>query len=238
MLIRPATDPDLPAVAAIYDHEVAHRDRDLRPRAAAARVVGGPAGQHRAGDHLLVAEQDGEVLGYAYSSSYRPRRATAHTRETSIYLADDAQGQGLGRRMYDDLLDRLVADGMHLALAVIALPNPASVALHRAFGFEEVGVMREVGREVRPLDRRALAAEAARESWYGADRAMPNRSHRPSAASRSGRQGAEPLPDLVARAVSGASRWASGVDVLEHRRTEGAQPRGDGVPVLRGLSIG
>ena len=52
--------------------------------------------------------------------------------------------------MYGDLLDLLVADGVHLALAAIALPNPASVALHRAFGFEEVGVMREVGRK---LDR-------------------------------------------------------------------------------------
>ncbi len=49
--------------------------------------------------------------------------------------------------MYGDLLDRLVADGIHLAVAGIALPNPASVALHRAFGFEDVGVMREVGRK-------------------------------------------------------------------------------------------
>ncbi len=49
--------------------------------------------------------------------------------------------------MYGDLLDRLVADGVHLAVAGTALPNPASVALHRAFGFEDVGVMRGVGRK-------------------------------------------------------------------------------------------
>ena len=94
-----------------------------------------------------MAEADGEVRGYAYSSAYRPKAGYRHTRETTIYLAEGAQGQGLGRRMYGDLLDLLVADGIHLAVAGIALPNPASVALHRAFGFDDVGVMRGVGRK-------------------------------------------------------------------------------------------
>ncbi len=85
------------------------------------------------------------MVGYAYSSSYRPRPAYRHTRETSVYLDPAAQGQGLGRRLYDDLLAGLRADGVHQVVALIALPNPASQALHRACGFTSAGVLREVG---------------------------------------------------------------------------------------------
>jgi phosphinothricin acetyltransferase len=97
------------------------------------------------GDHLLVVEEDGAVLGYAYSSSYRPRPAYGGTRESSVYLHATARGRGLGRLLYEDLLTRMRADGVHTVLAVVALPNPASEALHVAFGFERVGVLREVG---------------------------------------------------------------------------------------------
>ena len=92
-----------------------------------------------------MAETDGEVIGFAYSSSYRPRPGYRLTRETSVYLAPGARGRGLGRTLYDALVPRLRADGMHVALALIALPNPPSVALHEACGFEHLGTMREVG---------------------------------------------------------------------------------------------
>jgi L-amino acid N-acyltransferase YncA len=134
-------------VAAIYDHEV-------RTGVATFDLVPPPRGYWEGrlasterGDHLVVAADDGEVLGYAYSSSYRPRPAYAHTRETSVYLAATARGRGLGRMLYDDLLGRLAADAVHTAVALVALPNDASLALHRACGFEEVGVLRRVGRK-------------------------------------------------------------------------------------------
>jgi L-amino acid N-acyltransferase YncA len=147
MQIRPAQDADLDAVAAIYAHEVrtgvATFDLEPPPRAYwEARLA-----SMEPGDHLVVAEADGDVLGYAYASSYRPRPAYAKTREVSVYLAAGARGRGLGRRLYDDLLPRLRRDGVHTAVALVALPNDASLALHRACGFEEVGVMREVGRK-------------------------------------------------------------------------------------------
>jgi phosphinothricin acetyltransferase len=63
----------------------------------------------------------------------------------SVYLDPSSRGQGLGRLLYVELLGRLRADGVHQVLAVIALPNDASEALHRAFGFEPVGTLREVG---------------------------------------------------------------------------------------------
>lgn len=87
------------------------------------------------------------VVGYAYSGEFRSRPAYAQTRETSVYLTADAVGVGVGTRIYSQLLSLLRADGMHLAVAVIAQPNPASVALHEKLGFELVGTLQEVGRK-------------------------------------------------------------------------------------------
>jgi L-amino acid N-acyltransferase YncA len=145
MATREATEQDLAVIKAIYDHQVRHgiATFDLVPPPVetwAERLA-----STRPGDHLLVAEREGEVLGYAYSSTYRPRPAYDRTRETSVYLAPESAGRGLGRALYDDLLARLRADGMHVALGVVALPNPASEALHRACGFQRVGVLPEVG---------------------------------------------------------------------------------------------
>ena len=145
MVTRVATEQDLSAIKAIYDHQVETGISTFDTSPPPLEYWGARLASTEPGDHLLVAERDGAVVGYAYSASYRLRPAYRRTRETSVYLAADAVGQGLGRALYDDLLARLRADGMHVALAVIALPNPASEALHRACGFERVGVLPEVG---------------------------------------------------------------------------------------------
>ncbi len=145
MVTRTATEQDLPTIKAIYDHEVETGIATFDTAPPALEYWAAKLASTEPGDHLLVAELDGTVVGYAYSSTYRPRLAYARTKETSVYLTADAVGRGLGRALYDDLLARLRADGIHVALGVIALPNPASEALHRAFGFERVGVLPEVG---------------------------------------------------------------------------------------------
>jgi L-amino acid N-acyltransferase YncA len=143
--VRPASAADLPGAAAVYDEQVRTgiSTFDLEPPPVSYW-------EHHltsteAGDHFLVADDEGEIVGFAYSSAYRPRPGYRLTRETSVYLSERARGQGLGRRMYDDLLDRVRADGIHVVLALVALPNPASIALHEACGFEHLGTMREVG---------------------------------------------------------------------------------------------
>ncbi len=144
--IRPAVDTDLSDIATIYNHEVAnsHATFDLEPPTLSyweQRLAGA-----QAGDHLLVAvDTDEDVVGYAYSWSYRPRPAYDTTRETSIYLDPSVRGHGVGRRLYPALLDAMSASGVHTAVALVALPNPGSVRLHKACGFEHVGSMREVG---------------------------------------------------------------------------------------------
>jgi L-amino acid N-acyltransferase YncA len=145
--VRTATAADLPAIAEIYNDAVltSVATFDLEPQPPelfAARVA-----STRPGDHVLVAEADGRVVGMAYAATYRPRPAYDGTRETSVYLAPDARGRGVGRTLYAQLLRRVDADDIHTCLAVIAEPNAASEALHVALGFERVGTLREVGRK-------------------------------------------------------------------------------------------
>jgi phosphinothricin acetyltransferase len=143
MRIRSGDEHDLEAVAAIYDREVAVgvATFDLEPR---------PVTTWRerlsAGDPLFVAvDGDGTVVGYASASAYRPKEGYRFTREATVYVAPAAQGQGVGSALYAALLRRLREDDVHLVLAAVALPNAASLALHSACGFRQVGVMREVG---------------------------------------------------------------------------------------------
>jgi len=147
LVLRTATDADLPAIADIYNDavrsSVATFDVDVQPpELFAARVA-----STRPGDHVVVALEGGRVVGMAYAATYRPRPAYDGTRETSVYLAPGARGRGVGRALYTELLRRVDADGIHVVLAVIAEPNEASAALHAALGFERVGTLREVGRK-------------------------------------------------------------------------------------------
>lgn len=94
----------------------------------------------------LVGEgPGGEVAGYAYGTEHRSRAAYRWTVEVTIYMAQAFRGGGLGRELYARLLELLAAQGFCTAVAGITLPNPASVALHEACGFQPVGVYRRVG---------------------------------------------------------------------------------------------
>ena len=147
MHIRRAQPIDLPAVADIYGREAleGHATFDLEPRPMAQweeRLADTGPGQH-----FLVAEDAGSVVGYATSGLYRPKPAYLHTRETTVYVAAGQHGRGLGRALYAELIDRCRADRVRLLVAGVALPNPGSIALHRACGYEEVGTMRQAGRK-------------------------------------------------------------------------------------------
>jgi phosphinothricin acetyltransferase len=98
-----------------------------------------------AGWTWLVAEQDGRCLGYASATAYRPRPAYRFAVEVSAYVAPARQRQGVGRMLYQRLLPELAGRGFHQALAVITLPNPASITLHQRLGFVPVGTFSAVG---------------------------------------------------------------------------------------------
>lgn len=93
----------------------------------------------------LVAEREGEVVGYAYACPHRTRAAYRWAADVSVYVAGDVQRQGLGRALYGELLERLRRQRFQVACAGITLPNEASVALHESLGFVAVGVFRRIG---------------------------------------------------------------------------------------------
>jgi L-amino acid N-acyltransferase YncA len=95
----------------------------------------------------LVAYDANQILGYAYGSAHRERPAYRWSVETSAYVRPMAQRQGIGKQLYMSLLPTLTQKGFCNAYAGIALPNEASVALHRSVGFQPIGVFPAVGRK-------------------------------------------------------------------------------------------
>jgi L-amino acid N-acyltransferase YncA len=93
----------------------------------------------------VVADGEDGVIGYAYAGRWRERAAYRWTVETTAYVRDDARGRGVGRALYAALFRVLAVQRFHRAFAGITLPNDASVALHRAAGFTDVGVYRHAG---------------------------------------------------------------------------------------------
>jgi phosphinothricin acetyltransferase len=93
----------------------------------------------------IVAESDGEIVGYAYASKWKGRCAYKFSAEVTVYLSPDATTQGHGTRLYEVLFAELRQRSYHIAIAGIALPNPVSVALHERFGMEKVAHFNEVG---------------------------------------------------------------------------------------------
>lgn len=94
---------------------------------------------------LVVEGADAAVLGYAHATPFRERAAYRWSAECGVYLRGDARGRGVGRLLYAALLERLAARGFAQAFASISLPNPASVALHGALGFQRAGLLRAAG---------------------------------------------------------------------------------------------
>ena len=143
--IGPATEGDLPAIVAILNYTIANSDATFtsEPVTVAERQDWfgrfSPVGPYR----LLVARRGNRVLGYATSQPYRDHEGFRETVEVSIALDASSRGQGIGTALYRTLFECLASEPVHVALAGIVLPNDASVALHRKFGFTEVGTFHE-----------------------------------------------------------------------------------------------
>jgi phosphinothricin acetyltransferase len=145
LTIHPAGRGDLPRLVEIYNHYVEQSVStfDTRLTSVDDRLGWFEAFSETGPFRLLVASDGDRVLGCASSSPYRSHSAFAKTVEVGIYLDPVFRGQGIGSALYAVLFDALLKEDIHVALAGIALPNDASVALHRKFGFTEVGVFHE-----------------------------------------------------------------------------------------------
>ena len=149
--IRPGRPGDLGEVVGIYNHYVAHtavtfETSPVRPDERSAwlddHLRGGP---HR----LVVAEgPSGRLMGWATTSPFRPRPAYATTVEASVYCTPTSVGRGVGSSLYRALFTSIEAEDVERIVAGVTLPNPASLALHRKFGFRPVGIFTRVGRKL------------------------------------------------------------------------------------------
>jgi phosphinothricin acetyltransferase len=144
-MIRLATERDALACLRIYAPVVAETAISFETEAPSVEEM-----ERRIADTLvqlpwLVLEEPEGVQGYAYAAPYRKRAAYQWSVEVSVYVAEEARGKGVGRRLYAALFDLLRRQGYVNAYAGIALPNDASVGLHEAMGFRPVGVYRNVG---------------------------------------------------------------------------------------------
>ncbi|MBU6207121.1 MAG: GNAT family N-acetyltransferase [Alphaproteobacteria bacterium] len=145
--MRPATPADAAAILSIYAPYVVASavSFELEPptlKEMRARISG-------AADHypwiVAVDGDSGVIMGYAYATQFRARLAYRYAAETSIYIAGNFQGQGIGRTLYAALLGTMRSQHFSQAIASITLPNDYSIKLHEAVGFRRTGVYREVG---------------------------------------------------------------------------------------------
>lgn len=93
----------------------------------------------------VVAEEDGEIWGYAYATQFKLRQAYAYSAEVSIYVKNAAKQKGIGTRLYEKLFDELAETNIHAMVAGISLPNDASVKFHEKLGFTKVAHFRQIG---------------------------------------------------------------------------------------------
>lgn len=147
LLVRDASDNDMPAVQAIYAHHVIHGTasfelnppnlEQMRQRRADVFAHGLP---------FLVAERDGELVGYGYATLYRPRPAYRYTVEDSVYVREDMYGLGVGQELLSRVIERCIESGRRQMVAIIGnSENLASIRLHERLGFRKVGVFESVG---------------------------------------------------------------------------------------------
>jgi phosphinothricin acetyltransferase len=147
--IRPARESDAARLAEIYNPYVLETaiTFEVEPVDEANRRAWIAQHADTGRWRLLVAEEAGRVVGWANSRRFHERKAYEPTIETGIYLEAAAHGGGIGSALYRALFDALAGEDVHRVIASITLPNDASLALHRRFGFREVGVLSEVGRK-------------------------------------------------------------------------------------------
>lgn len=146
-LIRPSHENDLDAITRIYGHHVLHGTGTFETTPPTREEMGARrADVLSKGLPWLVVEEQGEILGYAYGNWFKPRPAYRFSVEDSIYLAPEAAGKGLGRALLAELLAALERGGVRKVMAVIGdSDNAGSIGVHRALGFETVGVVQSCG---------------------------------------------------------------------------------------------
>ena len=145
MLIRAATADDAARCAEIYAPFVTDGWVSFELEAPDAAGMAARITSSGTSHGWLIAEVDGQVAGYGYGSAHRTRQAYQTSCDVAVYVDPAFARRGIGKALYAELIPLLGSRGCHAAFAGIALPNDASIALHKTMGFEPVGIYKEVG---------------------------------------------------------------------------------------------
>jgi phosphinothricin acetyltransferase len=147
LILRDARDDDMPAVQAIYSHHVIHGTASFELEAPTLQQMFQRRADVCAQDlPYLVAEREGEVVGYGYATLYRPRPAYRFSVEDSVYVREGMAGLGIGHALLSRIIQRCTDGGRRQMVAVIGnSENMASIRLHERLGFRKVGVFQSVG---------------------------------------------------------------------------------------------
>lgn len=187
LVIRPANEADAPYLLEIYrpfvETTAVSFETDLPSVEEFAARIANSLKQWQ----WLVAERAGRTVGYAYGSEHRKRQAYRWSVEVSAYVHPDFRRQGIGRALYLKLFEDLATKGYCNAYAGVTLPNEESVALHRAVGFQPIGVFTSVGRKFgrwhdvawfqRTLREQPGGESGVMEKWGEDERPTPNTEH-------------------------------------------------------------
>jgi len=144
-MIRAVNITDAKAICEIYNYYIIHTFITFEEQPVSVKEMGKRINEISSSFSWLVYEQGDQVVGYAYACKWKMRSAYRYASEATVYLSQDAAGCGIGSKLYAELISQLRTQGYHCVMGGIALPNPASVALHEKFGFVKVAHLKEVG---------------------------------------------------------------------------------------------
>jgi phosphinothricin acetyltransferase len=147
MKVRPITPNDTSAICAIYNHYIEHTVITFEETPLSVEQMRERIAVYTQLYPWLVCEDAGEIVGYAYASKWKERSAYKHTAEVTVYLKHAATQKGYGSALYEELIRLLKAQGCHVLLGCIAIPNEPSAKLHERFGFRQIAQFTEVGRK-------------------------------------------------------------------------------------------
>lgn len=146
MNIRPVEPTDAAQIAEIYNYYIDTSVATFESERIDAAEMEKRISETLAGNYpFFAAEENGEVIGYAYGHQFRARSAYRHSVEVSVYIKEGFNGQGIATLLYERLFPEISRRGFHAIIAGISLPNEASVKLHEKFGMVQVAHFKEVG---------------------------------------------------------------------------------------------
>ena len=145
-MIREVLNSDISSICEIYNHYVEHSSSTMEYQSVDEDYFRMKIdSSHQSGHFWLVAEHNNQIIGYAYSSQWNPRKGYKNTCEVSIYMSPNVVSKGWGTKLYTELFDRLIKLEILVFIAVITLPNSASISLHEKFGMKKVAHFPKMG---------------------------------------------------------------------------------------------